>query len=99
MNDGRYAESATIVATFSVVDYQAIDSEGVVTNIRSRDFHFAASDVVVNSVTLEPQAGDRIREVESGNVHEVMPIPGAPPAQLDAPGYRWTVHTKQIKAG
>lgn len=95
----RGAESVTLLATVGRTEFEQLDEFGVVHRAQARDFLVRAQDLVINAATALPQAGDRIRETDSGvaYVHEVMSPAGQPPwAYSDAFRRTLRIHTKLI---
>lgn len=66
---------------------------------RVRDYIVSASDLVLSSVTVEPQAGDQIRETRGSTtyVFEVMSAGADEPFRpSDRHGNTWRIHTKLV---
>lgn len=66
---------------------------------RVRDYIVAAADLVLSSVTVEPQAGDQIRETRGSTtyVFEVMSAGVDEPFRpSDRHGNTWRIHTKLV---
>lgn len=95
----RIGQTDPFTATWLEHDYEVLDSEGFLTRLHSRDFVFAASDVVIDGTQYRPEAGNRIALTENSvaKVFEIMPVGDRPAAELLPGDYRWKVHTKQIQ--
>ena len=81
-------------------EYEVIDADGMMASVTAFDWTFDASDMVVNSVLVEPVRGDRIVEtINSEEVsYEPLPIGSKPIAEwLDTAGVIVLVHTKKVK--
>lgn len=92
-------KSSPFVMVWNTHEYEVVDSDGFATVVRSRDGIAKVSDVVVNGQTIDPHQGDRIKEVETGDVYELMPIGKRPAAEVMPGEYRWKMHTKRIRQG
>lgn len=69
---------------------------GVYDPIESRDYIVTASDLVLNSVQIEPARGDQIEE-EDGTIYEMLPTQNAPPFRYCDPGRTaLRIHTKLL---
>jgi len=87
----------SFTATFDVQEYDSVEFEtGLNIKVISRDFYLPASSIVFGGSTVEPTAGMVIHEGDAE--YEICPIAGRPAAELQPGGYRYLVHTKEIKA-
>ena len=76
-----------------------LDNGNVVLNLESRDYLFAAADLVLNGNAVTPLPGDRITEAD-GQVYEVLPIAGEPAWRYsDNARTSLRVHTRQVESG
>ena len=96
-----YSRGSASVSIAAAIGNSAftLDNGNVVLNIESRDYLFAAADLVLDGNTVTPLPGDRITESD-GQVYEVLPIAGEP-AWRYSDRYRTSlrVHTRQVESG
>jgi hypothetical protein len=95
----RGAEAVEVDATIGRSLFEAPDAYGVVVVTESRDFLIAAADLVLGGEPALPAAGDRVEELQDGNIltYEVM-APGTEPAWRYSDPYHRTlrIHTKLV---
>ncbi len=79
--------------------HEAMGQEfGLHVAITIRDFVLPLASVVIDGDEIEPRKGDRIIEVDTGEVFEIQPPDNNTPAvELQAGGYEYLVHTKRIE--
>lgn len=65
----RGADSVPITATPGGTLYEAENGTGVATWGRTKDYIFAAADLVVGGTQVTPERGDLIKETINGRVH------------------------------
>ncbi len=102
----RGSDSVEITATAGRTVHEVSTNLGVSVEIESRDYIFPISQLVLGDGQTEPQAGDRITELQDATeyVYEVMPLGKALPAIGESACYRYCdadhttirVHTKQV---
>ncbi len=93
-------ESAQFTAPWEHHEYEVFGHEGFPVKVKSRDWILPAAKLVVDSATVEPRAGDRIRDVDTGDVWEITSLSSSIPAVELLPGnYRYRVHVKRIEIG
>ena len=66
---------------------------------RVRDYIVTAADLVLATVTVEPQAGDQVRETRGSTIYvfEVMSAGADEPFRpSDRHGNTWRIHTKLV---
>jgi len=91
-------ETASFTALSSDREYSSIEFEtGLQVKVIARDWLLPASSLVIAGEEIDPTAGMLI--IEGDDEYEVLPIQGRPAAEMQPDGYRWLVHTKQIKVG
>lgn len=91
----RGPNSVSVTATVGRTEYEREEASGVVLRFESRDFIVEADDLILNSVTVKPQDGDKI--VYNGETYEVLSLDGARPYEpTDNYETQWRIHTKQI---
>jgi len=87
-------DSDAFIATWSDQKYETFGDDGLMTIVQSRDFVFAAADVLMEDVVVEPRQGDLL--TAEGSKFQIASI-GKLPAVEKLPGdYRWLVHTNKI---
>jgi len=96
----RDVDSVSILATVGRSEFQVIDAAGAAERIESRDYLVLAVSLVLDSVTVKPEPGDRVVEVDGATTrtYEVM-RPGSEPC------WRWSdpfnrtlrIHTKLVE--
>ena len=95
----RSVDSVGLTATIGRTMFEIDNGHGVLERIESRDYLLLADDLVLASIPVLPQRGDRIRETQGTTtyVYEVM-APGQEPAWRWSDAYRKTlrIHTKHI---
>lgn len=96
----RGDNTASISATVGRTVHEVMNSLGIMIATESRDFMFPTSDLVLGSVQSEPQAGDRISDVQGTTtfVYEVMPFGKDSRCfrYCDADHTTLRVHTKEV---
>ena len=93
----RGPNSATLTATIGETEYEKEDAHGVIIRFESRDFLIDAADLILDSVTVNPQDGDKI--TYGGETYEALSLDGGRPYEPTDPyETQWRVHTKQIVA-
>ena len=96
----RGASEVEVSATVGRTAFQVATDSGFSIVEESRDFLIAVADLVLGSVEIEPQNGDRIVEVEGGVTYtnEVMGFGGEPGWRYSDPArLAWRVHTKRVE--
>ena len=91
---------AELAGVCAMIEYEVIDTDGVMTSLTSFDWTFEASDMEVNGAIVEPARGDRIIETINSTEVSYEPLPlGTKPASesLDTSGVILLVHTKKVK--
>tara|TARA_Y100000593_G_scaffold33191_1_gene65185 strand:- start:7 stop:408 length:402 start_codon:yes stop_codon:yes gene_type:complete len=98
-----YARGSDTVAVTALVGdtrLEVADEYGGTTVVaRVRDYIVKVSELVLDSVTVEPQAGDQISETRGSTtyVYEVMSAGADQPYRpSDRHGNTWRIHTKLI---
>lgn len=89
--------SRDVRATIGRTVFELDNGSGMITQVESRDFIIAATDLNLSGSALTvPQSGDRIEDA-AGLVYEVMPF-GTEPVWRWVDGHRIDrrIHTKQI---
>lgn len=93
----RGAQSVGLRATLGGSDLTIDQSAGFPLAVRSADFIVTPSDLVIDGVSVEPAAGDRITD-PAGRVFEVLEIPGGMPWRFTDPERTaMRIHTKQVQ--
>lgn len=96
----RGEDSISISATAGTSNFEQIDEHGLVNQLRTRDFLIEAADLVIDSVLVNPQIGDKIIETDGAVTyfHRVMsPGGGATPWRYSDPyGKVLRIHTKLV---
>ena len=95
----RSTDCVDLQATIGRTRFATEDSAGVLHTTESRDFLFAAVDLVLGGETTTPRAGDRIREAIGEQVHTFLVT-----APAGEPVYRYSdrgrtrirVHAKHV---
>ncbi|MBE3135532.1 MAG: hypothetical protein IMZ55_18850, partial [Acidobacteria bacterium] len=94
-------DSCVFNATVGRTTFQSSDANGAIIEFVSRDFIFAAADLVLMAAgqNIEPQRGDRITD-DTGAVYAVMiENSSAQPWRWNDPyGISYRVHTKKVTA-
>ena len=74
----RGAESVSLSATMGGATFEVADEYGVAVRTRGVDFIVSVADLVLGSVRVTPQSGDRIRFVRGTDtlVYEVLDLAG-----------------------
>ena len=95
----RGAASVSVSATLGRTTYQIDRGDGISVEERTRDYLIAVADLVLSSVAVEPQPGDRI--VEAGaptKTYEVMAPEGTETSWRFCDEHRQTyrIHAKLI---
>jgi len=91
--------SDDLTVTKSLHEYEVIDTDGIMTTIKSTDYLIHAADLIVNDTVITPRSDDRVTEVVGGvsQTYEVMPLgPQKEYEPLDTDGVIMTVHTKRV---
>ena len=106
MNTNEFARSFTllrngatttgIAAIVAVRQYDASDGDGGTIAYAAVDLDIAASAYLVSAVVVEPRPGDRLTEAASGDVYEVLPIPGGQCFEPSEDGLILSVHVKKV---
>lgn len=95
-------DSDTVTITALVGDTRmelSADYGSTTVTSRVRDYIVNAADLVLSSVTVEPQAGDQVRETRGSTtyVFEVMSAGADEPFRpSDRHGNTWRIHTKLV---
>jgi len=93
----NYCEPTAEVVTMG---HDGSEVENTAVANRPRSYLIAASELVIDSETVTPRQGDRIKETIGGTVHvfEVMRRAGARDVYewVDVNGGSWVVHTKFV---
>lgn len=93
-------QSVTVYATFGKARFDVTDSEGIVMQSADRDFLIDVADLILNSETTEPQAGDQISYAFAGGTEtfEVMRVNGqAAWDYSDLFHKKYRIHTTRVK--
>lgn len=94
----RGADTVVVSATIGKTVFEIEDASGVRMEYEARDFLILAADLVLDSQTVLPQRGDRIREAQGSQtfVYEVL-APGKEPCWRYSDPFRKTlrIHAKQ----
>lgn len=79
--------------------YESAEQEGFGTSFQSSVFTFPIESASFLGERFEPQKGDTIALTENGveKKFEILSVPGLRSVELMPGGYRWKVHTKQVK--
>ena len=96
-----YSRGVATVSLSAAIGSSAfsLDNGNVVLTIESRDYLFAAADLILGGVQVTPLAGDRITEAD-GQVYEVLPMAGEPAwRHSDRQRTSLRVHTRQVESG
>lgn len=90
--------SVSLDAGIGESSFEQADESGVVVRVESRDFMIRQADLVLLSVAIVPQEGDRIVEVRNGTTYtyEVLSPPGVPLYEETRHKDMFRVHTKVI---
>ena len=95
----RETECVEVSATIGKTIFRVDTGYGRLERLEARDYLVTATELVLNSTSTLPQAGDRIREVDGllVYIYEVM-APGNEPVYRFSDSYRRTfrIHTKLI---
>lgn len=84
-------------ACYSTREYVVETEDGPTTSITLRTWAIPKVSAVMSGQDVTPRRGDRIEEVESGEVWEIVPIDGKRPAvELDEGNYQWLAHSKRV---
>lgn len=94
----RGQQSVSITVTPSEHLYEVTDQDGFATEVLSYDWTITASDLVLNSETIQPAAGDKIT---LGSDVFVVTTMGSQPCfeRLDANAILYLVHSKRVRDG
>lgn len=95
----RGTDSVTLSATLGRTEYEQADESGLVMLFQSRDYLVRTADLILSSVAIMPEPGDRIVETVAGQdfVYEVAPLPsGAHYKFCDSYRLMLRIHTKQV---
>ena len=96
----RGTDTVSITALVGDTRMEMADEYGGTTvTSRIRDYIVKAGDLVISSVTIEPQAGDEIRETRGSStyVYAVMAAGADEPFRpSDRHGNSWRIHTKLV---
>ncbi len=66
--------------------------------VTMRDFILPLASVVIDGDQLKPRKGDRITEVDTGEIFEIHPPDNNTPAvELQAGGFEYLVHAKRVE--
>jgi len=95
-----------IKATVGRTVHEVDTNLGLAITTESRDYLFTANQLVLGDGQIEPQAGDRITELQDSveYVYEVMPLGKALPVGNESPCFSYCdadhsmlrVHTKEV---
>lgn len=100
VNYSRGLRTVDITAVPSVLSHEIYDQDdGSLSTVATlRQYVIAASAIVIDGETVEPQLRDRITETINGaaQVFEVSPVPGKPAYELQVSGSRWLVRCKRV---
>jgi len=95
----RGTDSVELAATVGRSEFEQVDESGLIRKIETRDYLFAAADLVLGGSQATPQEGDQVLEADGPQtrVYEVMTV-GTEPAWRYSDPYRNTirVHTKFV---
>lgn len=96
----RGLRAVDITAVPSVLSHEVYDQDdGALSTVATlRQYVIAASAIVLDGETVEPQLRDRITETINGatQTYEVSPVPGKPAYELQVSGARWLVRCKRV---
>ncbi len=102
----RDSDAVEIKASVGRTIAEVTTNLGISIEIESRDFIFPADQLVLGDGQVEPQAGDRITELQDSveYVYEVMPLGKTLPVGGESACFRYCdadhsmlrVHTKQV---
>ncbi len=95
----RGSLTVPIVAGLGRTTFDAINSSGMVINVESHDFIITATTIVLDSVQVRPEVGDRIIQTVGSELHayEVMKFGSEQHyRQCDPFGHKLRIHTKYI---
>jgi hypothetical protein len=89
--------SGEFTACYSVREHVVEAEDGLTTSISLRTWEIPKASAVISGQDVTPRRGDRIEEVGSGEVWEIVPIDGKRPAvELDEGNYQWLAHSKRV---
>ena len=93
--------TATFQARRDTIYSQSLGQEiGIEVKTVSRDWLLPIASVVIDGQEVEPVAGDRIVEIDSGQEWEVHhPDNSTPAAELETGATDWLAHTKRVTDG
>lgn len=93
----RGGRTGTCVATIGQSPFESVDSNGVSTLTRSRDFLIAIGDYKLNDVAVEPQPHDIIVATVGGREirHRTFEDATGRCFYIDQCGTRYRIHTKE----
>ena len=95
----RGASTVDVAATVGRTTFEQADEFGGIQRLESRDYLIRTVDLVLDSETVLPTAGDQIRETVGASVfvYEVMAPGSEPPFRYSDP-YRKAlrIHTKHV---
>jgi len=93
----RGSRAIEMRATVGRTDWEVDDGHGYLERFESRDFVVRSSDLVLEGRKSLPSPGDRISEVGSTAVYEVMAPPRAPAwRNADPDGISIRIHSKRV---
>jgi hypothetical protein len=106
MNTNEFARSFTllrngatttgIAAIVAARQYDASDGEGGTVAYAAIDLDLAASAYRSSGNAVDPRPGDRFTDATSGDVFEVLPIPGGQCYEPSEDGLALSVHVKKV---
>ena len=95
----RGANNVALTATIGQSVVEAVDEDGRVIRIETRDFLIHRADLILGGVEVEPDRGDQITWVDGSTTYryEVMPLAGEDHWR-DSDPYRKVlrIHTKRV---
>jgi len=98
IQQGKQFIASIVAASCATVEYQVMDTEGMLTALVMNDWTFVIADLVAEGIEL--RSGAILTETLNGvsRSYEAMPV-GSKSAveELDSAGILLTVHTKRVE--
>ena len=92
----RGTQGLTLTATPSDRDFLSQNRDGLIEEVRGRDYLIAVTDLIFDEVAVLPERGDRIRH-EDGSQWEVLPLDSEQCFRIyGEPAKFLRVHTKRV---
>ncbi len=95
----RASDSVSVTAVVGQSVAEAVEEDGRIIRVESRDFLIARADLVLSAVNVEPERGDVIRWTIGSTVYvyEVIALPGESHWRDSDPYLKtFRIHTKRV---